>query len=130
MFNRKLTDLLEDLAACFPSVPEFAVAVSPPARMLLNIDPLHGQMMFHKFIALPYESFILAKDETFIMKQTQFGPMATDAVNNIKRAWMQAPLLDQEAVWKHLHVLIILNRRCIAAASTASHAPAEPCQTV
>lgn len=117
MFNRKLTDMFEDLAASFPAVPEFSVAVSPPARMLLTLDPQHGQKMFNQYVALPYETHILDRDQTFLLSQTNFGPssgVTGDAVNLIKRVWSEASGTDQDAIWRHLHVLVILNRRCIA----------------
>lgn len=120
MFNRKLTDMMEDLAACFPSVTEFAVALSPPARMLLCIDPCHGQHMFHQYVAVPFERHILSRDEKFMMSQEHFGPPdgpGHDVVAMIKRVWRAASTQDQDAIWKHLQVLLILNKRCIDSAS-------------
>lgn len=115
MFNRKLMDMLEDLAACFPTVTEFTVATSPPARMLLGMDPCHAQGLFDEFVALPYERRILDRDEAFLMSQERFGPVTTDLVAMIKRVWQDASREDKEAIWRHLHVLIVLNRRCVAA---------------
>lgn len=115
MFNRKLTDMMEDLSACFPAVTEFAVVLSPPAQMLLKLDPAHAQRMFHEYVALPHENRILNRDEAFLMSQDRFGPVTSDqgdVVALIKRVWQGASLEDRDAIWKHLHVLIVLSRRC------------------
>lgn len=114
MFNRKMMDMLEDMAACFPEVTEFALAISPAGRMLISLDPCHGQKLFNTFVALPYESRILARDEAFLMNQTEFGPTDVNVVTLIKRVWKEASSEDRDAIWKHLHVLIILNKRCVA----------------
>lgn len=115
LFNRKLIDMLEDLASCFPSVTEFSMALSPPARMLLTMDPRHGQQMFSTFVVRPYENHIMSKDEAFLMNQESFGPkglVGVDIVNLIKRVWREASARDKDAIWRHLHVLIVLSRRC------------------
>lgn len=118
LFNRKLIDMLEDLASSFPMVPEFAMAITPPARMLLNMDPKQGQRMFNEYVALPYESHILARDEAFLLAREDFGPCGAnvngDIVIMIKSVWRGASPADREAIWQHLHVLILLNRRCLA----------------
>lgn len=123
MFNRKLTDMLEDLAACFPTVTEFSMAISPPARMLLSMDPTQGQRMFQEYVAMPFESHILSRDEAFLMSQEQFGPAGAPVVGDIvaliKRVWSGASMENRDAIWKHLHVLIVLNRRCIIAHAVA-----------
>lgn len=121
MFNRKLTDMLEDLAECFPSVPEFSMAVSPPARMLLSLDPRQAQRLFQDYVALPYEEYILSRDEVFLLSQDSFGPVDApclgDVVALIKRVWQEASDENKDAIWRHLHVLIVLNRRCSASNS-------------
>lgn len=112
MFNRKLTDMIEDLATSFPTVTEFAIALSPPARMLLSLDPAHAQRMFQEYVVLPYEQHVLDRDEAFMLAQERFGPVTNDLVTTIKRVWLGATTVDREAIWKHLHVLIVLSRRC------------------
>lgn len=122
MFNRKLTDMLEDLAACFPTVPEFAVALSPPGRLLMTIDPSHPHHMFHEYVVLPYERRILDRDDAFLLSQELFGPPSStqgDVVALIKRVWCGATVEDREAIWRHLHVLIVLSRRCDTASAAS-----------
>lgn len=123
MFNRKLYDMLEDLAASFPIVPEFGIAISPTARMLMNIDPTQAQRMFHEYVALPFEMHILARDDGFLLSQERFGPTGgvgtADMISLIKGVWRDASNDNKDAIWKHLHVLIILSRRCLAAVSAA-----------
>lgn len=118
MFNRKLTDMLEDLAECFPTVPEFSMAISPPARLLLSLDPRQAQRLFQDYVAQPYETYILSRDEAFLLSQDNFGPVGAlnmgDIVALIKRVWQEASAENKDAIWRHLHVLVVLNRRCSA----------------
>lgn len=117
LFNRKLMDMFEDLAACFPSVPEFGIAISPTARMLLNMDPRQGQRIFNDFVAVPFESRIIARDDAFLLAHDQFGPDGGAGAGNlvalIKGVWKDSSAEDKDAIWKHLHVLIVLSRRCM-----------------
>lgn len=117
MFNRKLYDMLEDLAASFPVVPEFGLANSPTARMLMNLDPTQAQRMFQEYVALPYDARILARDDAFLLSQDHFGPVGgcgtVDMIALIKGVWTDASAENKDAIWKHLHVLIVLNRRCL-----------------
>lgn len=117
LFNRKLIDMLEDLSACFPTVTEFSMALSPPGRMLMSMDPCHSQRMFQEYVILPYEQRILDRDEAFLLTQEQFGPTTInqgDLVALVKRVWCDASTKDRDAIWRHLHVLIVLSRRCEA----------------
>lgn len=122
MFNRKLFDMLEDLASSFPTVPEFGIAVSPTARMFMNLDPSKAQKMFHEYVGTPFEKHIVARDEAFLLSQNHehFGVAASsgDIIRMIKGVWMEASVEDKDAIWKHLHVLIVLSRRCLAAATS------------
>lgn len=118
MFNRKLTDMLEDLAECFPDITEFSMAISPPARLLLTLDPSQAQRIFQDYVVSPYEKHILSRDDVFLLSQEQFGPVGTldtgDIVALIKRVWKEASNENKDAIWRHLHVLVLLSNRCMA----------------
>ncbi len=119
LFNRKLDAFVSDVRPLVGHMPEYTTAASS-IRLLASLEPRKNQDLFDTFVARPYEDRILARDEAFFMDHADLGAGASNAgvVQLLKNVWAQslAPQ-DKDAVWAHLQVLIVLNRRCKAARS-------------
>ena len=125
LFNRKLSAFLGDLRPLVGTVPEYAVA-SSSVRMLAQMEPRKNQELFDAYVAQPYEERIIAKDEAFFLEhdETALGGGADNVgvVQLLRQVWQGLSAADKDAVWAHLQVLVVLNRRCRTARS-AQRAP-------
>lgn len=118
LFNRKFFEMMEALASAYPTVTEFAFACSPATRLLVTMDPTQPRTIFDEYVAKKFETQIIARDDAFFLSHADYGPSlgsnqhAPDIVSLIKRVWQNASDADHDAIWQHLHVLLILNKRC------------------
>ena len=109
MFNRKLIDFITDLKPVIGHMQEYSLALSS-VKMLDKIDEHKNQAMFDHYIATPYHQRIDACDDAFFLGQDNIGVM-----HLLKTVWSGMPQQDKDAVWAHLRVLLVLNRRCKSA---------------
>lgn len=115
LFNRKLIDFLTDLRPVIGTLPEYTLALAS-AKMMAAADVRQNQLMFDTYVITPYEQRILSRDETFFMEQYD-DPTNVGLVQLLKAAWSTMSPCDRDAVWSHLQVLVVLNRRCKASKS-------------
>ena len=112
LFNRKLIDFLTDLCPVIGKLPEYSLALAS-AKMIAVADVRQNQLMFDSFVAVPFDEKITARDESFFMTEYT-DPTNVGMVQLLKVAWSTMQDSDHEAVWSHLQVLVVLNRRCKA----------------
>ena len=112
LFNRKLIDFLADLRPVIGTLPEYSLALAS-AKMIAAADVRQNQIMFDSFVAAPFEEKITTRDESFFMKEYT-DPTNVGMVQLLKAAWSTMQPSDHDAVWSHLQVLVVLNRRCKA----------------
>lgn len=114
-FNNKLCDMLDGLASSFPAVPQFALAVTATRIGIIGL-PAQPQLMFDKYVAIPYEARIMARDEAFFIAHSAYGDdlnadvTTIDLVSVIKGVWKDATPEDHVQIWRHLNLLVELNR--------------------
>lgn len=123
LFNRKLDAFVSDVRPLIGHLPEYTAAQSS-VRLLASIDPRKNQEVFNRAIASKYEAQILAKDETFFLSASDLTSAKHSGIVALVREIWGAQLAehDKDAVWAHLHVLVALNRRCVAARPSSSAA--------
>ncbi len=117
LFNNKLIDFLDDLKGVIGHLPEYSVMASS-ARFLSQFQLRQNQNLFERFVAQPYGPSILARDECFLLEEsftgvTGGGSNNAGVVSLIKCVWKSLSQADRESIWAHMHVLIVLNERCI-----------------
>jgi hypothetical protein len=111
LFNRKLIDFIADLKPIIGHVSEYSV-VSASAKLMSQLDERKNQQFFDQYVAGPYEAKIAARDSAFFMAEDYDGVDDLGLVQLLKRTWSSLSPDDQVAVWDHLQVLLVLNRRC------------------
>ncbi len=113
LFNRSLIHFLNDMRPLIGKLSEYKLALAS-AKMMAAADVRQNQAMFEAYVAVPYEQRITSRDESFFMEQYD-DQTNVGLVQLLKSAWSSMTPHDQDAVWSHLQVLVVLNRRCKAA---------------
>ena len=117
LFNRKLSDFVEDLAPLLGHLPDYKM-LTATINLLSSMQPCKNQQYFDAYIAAWFESQIMAEDEDFFLAHDypDAGSTCTDLgiVPLLKNVWTTLGDTDRQAVWAHLKVLVLLNRRCKA----------------
>lgn len=117
LFNRKLADFIEDLAPLMQHMPDYQM-LRATAALLSSMQPRKNQEYFDMYVAAWFERQILDRDEEFFLSRDY--PDAQDTCQDLgivpmlKAVWTSLAQGDRDAVWAHLKVLVLLNRRCKA----------------
>ena len=114
MFNLKLNDFIADLKPIIGHLPEYSV-LQASTKVMANLDEKTNQNFFNQYVAEAYAERIVASDESFFLKSSYDEFSNVGVVHLLKNAWTTLAETDKAAVWAHLQVLIVLNRRCLAA---------------
>lgn len=111
LFNRKLVEFVDDLIVTFPQFSDFA-----GYRALLvgtvALDKTSPQQIFNQTVAIPYEKYILEKNEIFLLNETYSTTTKQGLVDQIKQVWRTMDSGNKEVIWKYMQVLVALNRKC------------------
>jgi len=112
MFNNRLVDFFEDLAATFPEERDIKMGLEA-IKGAKKINPRLVLDMFVEYIKKPLETFILAEDEDKITAYAR--QIISEKFNEISPAimifdkyWGSMSEQNQRAVWNHLKVLVLL----------------------
>jgi hypothetical protein len=115
-FNNKLEEFLQDLSSSFPDVKDFKL-VKNGLQLAKTIDVKMPQRVFDENVANRFEERIIKKDEQFFLTENyadilEDNNVDLDVVSKIKDIWSSLDDCDKDTIWKYLHVLVILNRKC------------------
>lgn len=115
-FNNKLGEFLNDLIATFPEMNDLKV-LKTGLQLAKTIDLKMPQKVFDEHVAGVYEQQILEKDEQFFLAQDYHHVASVhgidlDIISKLKHIWTTLDSENQTVIWKYLHVLILLNRKC------------------
>ena len=112
MFNNRLVDFFEDLAATFPEERDIKMGLEA-IKGAKKINPRLVLDMFVEYIKNPLQTFILAEDEEKIIVYAR--QIISEKFNEVSPAimifdkyWGSMSEQNQRAVWNHLKVLVIL----------------------
>lgn len=131
VFNRKLRDFAEDLRTLRAAMPQMDVPALdvfwPALKLALSVDPTQPRRIFHDMVVVPYERRILDRDERFFLEEAcygAYGEYGLNLVGVLKQMWAMLSDADRTAIWAHLNVLLLLDRKVGAAAEGAKAPPA------
>jgi hypothetical protein len=90
--------------------------------MLSHLQENKNRQVFDKYICGPYEEYILARDEAFLLNkdydevERKLGCQEADAsgggiVSLLKGVWSTLSKANKESIWEHMQVLLFINRR-------------------
>lgn len=121
-FNNKLLEFLNDLICTFPEVHHDLKTLKHGVNMARNIDPQIPQTFFNERVASKYEDRILAKDDQFFLDHdytldlsgldSKVQGFDLDIIGRLKAMWGNVNAANRETIWKYLHVLLALNKKC------------------
>ena len=119
LFNSKLREFISDMRPLIGTLPEYKLAMGA----VQTVEPRKNQQMFDTFVAMPYEEHIVNKNAEFFMKDAALGGEGNGPLVALLRSLWTTKLsdADKDAVWQHLQVLVVLNRRCRAARATGAN---------
>ena len=119
MFNRALSDFLADLRPILGHLPEYAVATSS-AKWVAQFAERRNQELFDALVAAKFDDHIERRDDALFMQDEYLESGAgVDMVQLLKNVWSSLAESDRNAVWTHMQVLSVLNKRCKAAKTMA-----------
>lgn len=119
-FNTKLDEFLRDLMSTFPEMKDIKVLRSG-VQLAKTMDIKMPQSFFNSHVAMRYEDKILEKDERFFLEEDYRELLSQkingqsidmDIVGKLKQIWGTLDDDNKSVVWKYLHVLVLLNRKC------------------
>lgn len=115
-FNNKLNEFLRDLCNSFPDMSDLKV-LKNGLQLAITIDPRMPQNVFNMHVASTYEKKIIEKDEAFFLQENydtiavQHG-VDLDIIGKLKGIWATLNDENKDIIWKYLHVLVLLNKKC------------------
>ena len=118
LFNQKLINFFEDLAATFPEERDIKMALEA-IQGAKKINPRLLLDMFVEYVTKPLRDPILAEDEDKVIAfakatiQTQYNDMSP-ALMIFDKHWPTMSDGNRDAIWKHLKVLVLLSERAKA----------------
>jgi hypothetical protein len=111
LFNRKLVEFVDDLIVTFP---QFADFVGYRALLVgtIALDKTSPQQIFNQTVAIPYEKYIIERNEVFLLKEQYATTTKQGLVEQLKQVWCTMDDSNKDAIWKYMQVLVALNRKC------------------
>jgi hypothetical protein len=121
-FNLAAKTYAREMIRLFPDVPETKTMLSV-YKITKHINYRLPQILFHRFIAVPFEERMLKREEFFMEPGfTLQTPFMNSFIPFVQGAWRQMSEGDRKANWDHIEVILALSRRCRRAPSSASSA--------
>lgn len=120
LFNKKLTEFVDDLVYIFPEVHDFRI-LKRVLSVTIEFQKPFAQTMFNNCVAKPYSKQINEKDETFLLQETyeEYDQYIKEYQNDLnlvqklKNIWKDLDHENKETIWTYFQVLLILNERCL-----------------
>lgn len=111
LFNRSFANFLEDLEAIgIETLPEYPM-LRASCELLAQIDKKKPAQMLYTYITVPYEEQLLRCDEEFFLTTQLTAQDNMPLVRAIQLIWRELNESNKTAVWRHMHVLLVLSRR-------------------
>lgn len=118
LFNKKSEEFIKELMDAFPYIKQFGTFKSG-FNFLKTLDARKPQSVFHNYVYKEYKEPLLQKNEKFFLTNEYDLTDAPkddnwiDFIENIRAIWKILDAENKEAIWKHFHVLIALNEKCV-----------------
>lgn len=119
-FNTKLIELVNDLMGTFPEIKTDLMSIKHGINMVKNIDPKVPQGFFNDHVAIKYEPQLISRDEQFFLDHDYSQEVTRlvhgfdlDIIGKLKYIWRDLNTDNKDAIWKYIHVLLALNRKCV-----------------
>lgn len=124
LFNKKLIEMLDDLILVLRHECPDQVNQFEGFKILTNtcviMDNTTPQKLFNKTVSIPYEKYILEKNEKFFLDQSyeeviepNLSIDSGSLVDKMKSVWRNLDSANKDTMWKYMQVLVALNRRCM-----------------
>lgn len=122
IFNTKMNEFLAAIRVLAGNNSALQSHISGLSTMLNLLAKDKPCEMYYTMVTLPYGTFILAGDDEFFMKKTEY-PEAGDTmlVNTIKQLWEQLDSCNKETVIQHLKVMVAISKLVHESASVPSN---------
>jgi hypothetical protein len=119
LLSLKVIEFLNDLDHIIGDVTDFRV-FKQSMKLLSIADERSIHQSFNKYICVPYAEYIMSENEVFFLhtdvethENLDVASVNFSLIRILRDRWMTLHDHDREAIWKHLKVLVILNRRCL-----------------
>jgi hypothetical protein len=109
-FNKYTKQLYKELLKLFPKDPILSLAQASFVLMK-NMNKQSPAEYFKKAIALPYSDDIITK-RTFFMDDAFNIPICDGFNKKLRDTWNVLDEANRTALWDHIHVLVVLSKRC------------------
>ena len=115
LFNMKFEEFLDDLIETYPDEADLQAMRKMLDWTVKIMGPNVPQEMFNSCVAIPFGEKIMNKNESFFLEECVYDPKYADIniVNKLKSKWKVLNADNKEVVWKYLHVLMIINKKCL-----------------
>lgn len=114
-FNRTILEFIDDLVNTFPELADFD-GFRKITKTCIMIDPETPQKVFHESVTTPYEKYIIARNEAFLLSEnySKSGAHAT-LIDRIKLIWKGLDDGNKDVIWNYMRALVALDKKCTLA---------------
>lgn len=105
IFNQKTIEFIADVGLICPDIKD----LQPIANIGLSLDRMAAIRIFDKY-ADKYESYILAKDEAFLLVQ-DYESENMDVIARLKTVWTTLTPENKDTIWKYIQLLLLLHSK-------------------
>lgn len=113
VFNKTLIEFIDDLITTFPTLADFQTFRAATVACVL-VDKATPCNIFHKTVTVPYESFIINKNEEFFLQEDYSNKGADSGiVDRLKLIWKDLDDANKETIWNYMRVLVTLSKKFV-----------------
>lgn len=118
-FNKATKEFIKELIVNFPHFESL--------KLMLNFFTISKKLnkklphkLFNKYLVKPYHTQLMNKDNDYFTSDKFTFSFWNTFVDQAKVIWADLSHENREAIWKHIHVLIALNKKCLQQRSIMS----------
>ncbi len=116
LMNLKITEFLNDLDLILGNLPDY-VLFKQSVKLMSSFDESAVQRAFHRYIFIPCGDHIINENERFFMDscKNKYDDVVIDfdLMRILKSKWIELSDCNKRAIWDHLQLLVVLNKRCL-----------------
>lgn len=111
-FNRYCKKFLKELQVTFPNLTVLKFMYGS-FYILKKLNKKTPHKIFNNLVVTPYEKQLRARDSDFFLRPEFDIQFWTSWITDLKATFAECDEQDRKAIWDHLNVLMVLNKRCL-----------------
>lgn len=111
-FNRHCKKFLKELQESFPHLTVLKLMYAS-FYVFKKMNKKLPHKVFQNYLVKHYEKQIRARDNDFFTRPEFDIPLWSSWIKDLKQTFVTLDDDNRKAIWDHIHVLLVLNKRCL-----------------